>query len=276
MRVGQSLSTFEEFASKFDVQIRFSKDQYRQFEKDIPVVLTAFQLDELVEQVSEHMGLADFLEDNAPQISPVCMSLFVLNEATWALMNRKPWDKNKMLAMTTLPHCSWDRNEESTSNPKSVKRWDLGQSTLAFGKAPPTLNVSGDGGDFSGFIEQSMLTARKFGMPETRGLVPNYQFKKLEIAADLKDARIHVHPEPADEFDYDYSASAKTFYNHGIDLELDGESVTLQVGKQNPSKLRGRVHLLVGVPNDAECDPSKELLADIWFRVLHRLAEAER
>ena len=43
MIAGQSLDTFLEFATRFAVEIQFSKDQYRQFEEGIPVVLASNQ-----------------------------------------------------------------------------------------------------------------------------------------------------------------------------------------------------------------------------------------
>ncbi|UCH03812.1 MAG: hypothetical protein JSW05_09475, partial [Candidatus Thorarchaeota archaeon] len=190
-------------------------------------------------------------------------------------MDRKPWDKDKMLAMTTMPYCFWDRFEKSASNPKSVKRWDLTSNILTFKRTPPTLSIAGDGGDFSGFIKQSMVAARKFGLPETWDLVPNYQFKKLEIVAEVGKASVWIHPEPINELDYDYSAPARVFYEHGMHLELSGESVTLHVEKRKAAKLRGTVYLLMGVSEDPKTDLWRKLLADIWFLAFQRLAGAK-
>ncbi len=276
MKAGQSLNTFEEFAARFGLDIRFSKDQHLEFKEDIPVVLSSSQLDEIVDQISGQKDLGVFLEETAPDISPVCMSLFVLNEAIWELMKRKPWDKEKMLAMTTMPYCCWDSKEKSASNPKSAKRWELHPNSLAYRSASSEIMIAGEGGDFGGFIEQSMVSARRFGIPESWGLVPNYQFMRVEIVADLKDAKISVNPEPADEFDYDFSAPAKNFYDHGVHMEISGENVSLKVEKRKPSKLRGEVHLLIGVPSDSEDEGSKALLSDVWFWALKRLVEAEK
>lgn len=276
MKVGQPRGTFQEFAERFNVQFHFSAEQESQFDEGKPVVLSASQLDKLTEQVSMQEGLGPFLETNAKLVAPVCMSLYVINDATWALMERKPWDKDKMLAMTTMPYCFWDHNEEYASNPKAVKRWDLGSNRIAFKGKPLTLSIEGDGGDFSGFIERSMLTMRKFGMPEMNNKqIPNYVFKQIGIMARLGKAKVRIHPEPTDEFDYDYSESARVFHDHGIQLEIPGDDVSLTIEDGKPSKLRGVVHLLVGKHEGSEEKSLLTLLADVWFWAFHRLMEAE-
>jgi len=275
MKAGHSMDAFEGFAERFDVEFRFSAEQQNMFEEDRPVVLTSSQLDGITSQISMQSGLELFLEENAQQMSPVCMSLYVINKATWKLMERRPWDKDKMLAMTTMPYCFWDQKEEHGSNLKGVKRWELGPTTLAFSSKPPTLTIAGSGGDFGGFITRGMVTSRKFGMPETDNkLVPNYVFQRLEITARLDEARIQLHPEPSDELDYDFSESAKVFHNHGIHLEIPGENVNLRVEKRKPSRLSGTVHLLIGIPTQPESS-LQVLLADVWFWVLRRMMEAE-
>jgi hypothetical protein len=220
-------------------------------------------------------GLDIFLEDKALQMPPVCMSLYVINKATWKLMERRPWDKDKMLAMTTIPYCFWDQKEEHGSNLKGVKRWELGPTTLAFDSAPPRLRIAGNGGDFGGFITRGMVTSRKFGMPETDNkLVPNYIFQKLDITAQLHEARMQLHPDPSDELDYDFSESARVFHDHGIHLEIPGRYLNLKVEKRKPTKLSGTAHLLIGVPPQPESS-IQVLLADVWFWVLKRFMEAE-
>ncbi|MHA1938959.1 MAG: hypothetical protein ACXABV_11090 [Candidatus Thorarchaeota archaeon] len=272
MKVGQSQSTFQEFADRYDVQFHFSAEQQSLFDEDRPVVLTTSQLDQLTEQLSRQQGLEKYLEANAQHISPVCMSLYVINESTWAIMERKPWDKDKMLAMTTMPYCFWDPAKEHGSNLKGVKRWELGSTTLAFRSSPLTLTIEGNGGDFSGFLSRGMATLRRFGIPETDNKpVPRYTFQNLEISAELRDAKVYLHPEPCEEFDYDFSEPAKLFHDYGVHLELPGEHVTLTVEKRKPSRLRGRVHLLVAGSTRPNTDSFKALLTDAWFWAFDRL-----
>lgn len=275
MKVGHSIDAFEEFAKTYDVEFHFSTEQEILLEEDRAVVLSSSQLDGIATHISKQSGLGPFLEENARQISPVCMSLYVINKATWDLMQRRAWDKDKMLAMTTMPYCFWDQKEERGSNLKGVNRWELGPTTLAFSDRPPTVTITGNGGDFGGFIRRGMVTSRKFGMPETDDkVVPNYIFQELEITALLDEARIRLHPEPSDELDYDFSESARVFHNHGVHLEIPGEHVNLEVKKRKPARLSGTVHLLIGVPSQPESS-MRALLADVWFWLLRRLMEAE-
>ncbi|MFX1330404.1 MAG: hypothetical protein ACFE9W_02510 [Promethearchaeota archaeon] len=272
MKIGQPQSTFEEFAEKHNVQFSFSPEQQSLFDEDQPVVLTTSQLDQLTEQISRQVGLEAYLEANAQHIAPICMSLYVMNDDTWALMERKPWDKDKMLAMTTMPYCFWDANEEHGSNLKGVKKWDLGSTIIAFRGNPPNLTIEGNGGDFSGFANRGMTTLRRFGLPEMDNkLVPRYTFQKIQIHAELNEAKVFLHPKPCKEFDYDFSEPAKLFHDYGVHLELPGDDVTLTVEKRKPSRLRGRVHLLVAGSNKPDIDSFKALMTDIWLWTFNRL-----
>ncbi|MFX1263567.1 MAG: hypothetical protein ACFFAZ_15960, partial [Promethearchaeota archaeon] len=220
MKIGQAQSTFEEFAEKYNVEFGFSREQQNLFDEDRPVVLTTSQLDQVTEQISRQGGLETYLETNARHIAPVCMSLYVMNDDTWALMERKPWDKDKMLAMTTMPYCFWDPTEEHGSNIKGVKRWDLGSTIIAFRSNPLNLTIEGHGGDFSGFMKRAMTTLRRFGLPEMDNkLFPKYTFQRIQIYADLSEVKVHLHPGPCKEFDYDFSEPAKLFHDYGVHLE---------------------------------------------------------
>lgn len=274
MKVPKTEVAYEELRQKYELGIDFSFKQNSLFQRQERVVLDHDQMDDLVNQIASQYGMASFLERNAFEIQSIVASLYVLNYDLWRIMEKKPWDKETMLAMATIPYCFWDQNEESASNPKAVNRWELRPSTLVFKSNPLTLSISGDGGNFCGYIEQSMITSRKFGLPEPRRLIPNYQFAKVQITAELSRAGIRIHPPPMNDLDYDFSAAAKEFYDHGVHLTIPGEHVALEVEKRKPANLRGEVHLLMAaIPSDEHGD-FKALLGDIWFWTLHRLLES--
>ncbi len=175
-----------------------------------------------------------------------------------------------MLAMCTIPYCFWNQNEESAMNPKAVKRWELGATTIQLKSNPPTLSVVGDGGDFSGFIERSQLTMRRFGMIDGRGLVPNYQYKPLKIDVSLEEAKLELHPAPLDYLDYDFSEKAQTFHEHGILIRTDGKRAKLTVDKKE-STMNGEVLLLVGASIDPADTSYRGPLVDIWLWLFSRL-----
>lgn len=271
MIVGKPEATYEEITQKYDLNIQFSSSQENLFRNEECVVLSHRQMDDLVNQISAQYGMTGFLERSAIEIQPVIMSLYVFNESLWKIMEKKQWDKDKMLAMSTIPYCYWDQKEESASNPKSVKRWKTGSSKMVFKSEPLGISISGDGGDFCGFIEQSMIASRKFGIPETRKLIPNYQFFHIEVTAELSNSGIRIHPLPMQNLDYDFSAPAKEFHNHGVHLTIPGEQVTLEIEKRKPAKLKGEVHLLIASTFDEERSYFASLLGDIWFWSLHKL-----
>ncbi|MFW9845514.1 MAG: hypothetical protein ACFFD6_02100 [Candidatus Thorarchaeota archaeon] len=273
MRIGQPEAVYNEFTSKYGVQFQFTPKQLEILQEGKGVALQADQMGHVVEQISGIVGIPEFLEEFASHIPTVCMSLYVLNDALWKLMERKPWDQDKMLAMTTMPYCFWHQDEEKTSNIKAVKRWELGKNRLAYGAITNTLEIVGEGGDFGGFIDRSQITLRKFGIPEKRQLIPNFVYQKIRIAAQLEKAKSIVHPLPLENLDYDYSASAKDFHDHGIHFSVPGESVNLLIEKRKPLKLNGNVHLYVGFVSKSETGSVTALLADIWFWSLSRLLE---
>ncbi len=274
MIIGQPEIAYEELAQKYELDIQFSSEQEELFRSKKCVVLSPEQMDDLVQQISSRYGISDFLVESAANIPPVSMSLYVLNDALWKMMERKPWDEDKMLAMSTIPLCSWDKKKESTSNPKAVKRWEHGSNKMVFKSTPPTISIAGDGGDFCGFIEQSMITSRKFGLTETRQLIPNYQFMGIEVNVQLSEADAQIHPLPMQNLDYDFSVSAKEFHDHGVHLTIPGKHVTLDVEKRKPAKLMGETHILIAAAIDSEPQQFRELLADIWFWTLYRLLGA--
>ncbi|MHA2069080.1 MAG: hypothetical protein ACXABY_32355, partial [Candidatus Thorarchaeota archaeon] len=216
-------------------------------------------------------GIPKFLEDYASHIPTVCMSLYVINEKLWKLMERKLWDQEKMLAMTTMPYCFWHKDEEKTSNIKAVRRWGLGENILSYSTVADRIEIKGEGGDFGGFIDRSQITLRKFGIPEKRKLIPYYAYQKVRIGIHLREAKANAHPLPLDYLDYDYSSSAKDFHDHGIHLEVPGESVTLHIEKRKPSKLSGDVHLFLGFTSESRDDELTALMTDTWFWSLQRL-----
>jgi hypothetical protein len=276
MIIGQPKAAYEQLTQKFELEIPFSSDQEDLFRSEKRVSLSPEQMDGLVDQISSRYGTSAFLMQNVTKIPPVGMSLFVLNNDLWKMMERKPWEEDKMLAMSTIPFCFWEQKEESTSNPKAVKRWDLGSSEMVFRSKPLSLSIAGNGGDFCGFIEQRMITSRRFGLPESKKLIPNYKFKSLEVTADLSKADMQVHPLPMENLDYDFSMSAKEFHNHGVQIAIPGKYVTLNVEKRKPAKLKGEVHILIAAAFNDENEHFRALVADVWFWTFQRFVGATK
>jgi len=273
MKVEKSASSYRELVDEYEIDLGLNEEQSTAVDSDRPILLNEEQLDYIIDQMTVTSGIDRYLQDHSEVMLPVSLSLFVINERLWKMMERKQWDREKMLAMCTIPLCTWERKSETTSNPKGSNRWEVHPNTfeLILEKDPKIL-VRGAGGDFSGFIEQSQLTMKKFGIPESRKLVPNYSFEKLQIEVLLNRAVFEVHPTPRDNLDYDYSESARTFYNHGFAVSVPGDDLILTVGKRKPSKLAGEVFLLIGsqISEDDAAHQYKGLKTDILLRALQR------
>jgi len=271
MRVEKPAKAFEELLKEVEIDLGLTPEQTSAFDSGESILLSREQLDFIVDQLSAVEGLDSFLIRFAPLIQPLSLSLYVLNDKLWKIMERKLWDPEKMLAMSTIPLCAWDKNSESISNTKAVKRWTVHPSTfvLSFDKYP-IISIAGEGGDFSGFIDQSQLTARKFGVPESRKQIPHYIFEKLDIRVEFKDYVVETYPKPREDLDYDYSDHARVFFEHGFAVSLPGENVILKVGKRKPMRMLGEAYLLIGRRVNVDEEPFTGLMLDIWLRSFQR------
>ena len=271
MRNEYSSKSYSEFVNQFNINLDLTKEQSSALDEGKRISLSEEQFDNIAYQMSLGEGIEEFLKKNCSVLLPVSVSLFVINDKLWTMMERKIWDPKKMLAMSTIPLCTWDQGYEKTSNPKGVKRWPIKPNTMdiSFGDKPK-MRILGEGGDFSGFIEQSHLTMRKWGMPDTRRLLPNYVFESLRIEVELDRTSIEIHPSPRDELDYDFSEHARTFFNHGFLVYTSGENVILHVGKRKPTRLAGDVFLLIGRRFSKEDESNHELLVDVWLNLFEQ------
>lgn len=270
MKTALKPSAYSMLEKEYSIDLSLTTQQIENIEKDEAFILDNQQMDSIIDQLVAVDGLDGYILKTAEEIQPISISLFVINDRLWKMMERKPWDTDKMLAMCTIPLCTWDQKEESTSNPKGVKRWEIKQNHLELSfDEKPILTFTGEGGDFSGFIEQSQITGRKFGMIESRKLVPNYMFEDLKMEIRLNDIVIELHPEPKDDLDYDFSEHARVFYECGCAISLRGNSVRLTVGKRKPAILSGDIYLLLGI-NAKSDDHYRELKSVLWLNALKR------
>ncbi|MDH4215181.1 MAG: hypothetical protein OEV85_14800 [Candidatus Thorarchaeota archaeon] len=271
MRNEYSSKAYSGLVSQFNIDMKLTAEQSSAIDDGKSIILSEEQFGGIVDQLISKTNIDIFLKENSGALLPLSVSLFVINDKLWSMMQRKALEKNKMLAMSTIPLCTWDQKHETTSNPKGIKRWPIrpNEVDISFNEKPK-MKIQGEGGDFSGFIEQSHLTMRKWGIPDTRKLLPNYVFESLRIEVALNRATIESHPAPRDELDYDFSDHARVFYEHGFLVHVPGEDVILQVGKRKSVKMAGDVFLLVGKRFSEEDTSNQELLVDIWLRLLEK------
>ncbi len=258
MKIAKPAKAYQELLDEFEIDLGLTSDQTIALENNQPILLSVEQLDFLIDQIVALVDFDNFLIESIHSVLPISLSLFVINDRLWKMMERKSWDNDKMLAMSTIPLCAWDKKSGDTNNPKAVKRWTIQPCTFELSlDNTPTIEIRGKGGDFSGFIER-----KKF--------LPNYIFESLDIGVEFNNASIETYPTPRDDLDYNYSDHASVFYEHGFAISIPGENVTLKVGKRIPTKMLGDVYLLIGTRIDAEDKPNQALMIDIWLRAFQR------
>ncbi len=258
MKIAKPAKAYRELLDQFEIDLRLTSDQATALESNQPILLTEEQLDFLVDQIVALDGIDKFLTKFINSVLPISLSLFVINDRLWKMMERKSWDNDKMLAMSTIPLCAWDKKSGDTNNPKAVKRWTTQPCTFELSlDNTPAIKIKGKGGDFSAFIER-------------KNFLPNYIFESLNIGVVLNNATIETYPTPRDDLDYNYSDHASVFYEHGFAISIPGENVTLRVGKRIPTKMLGDVYLLIGTRLNAEDKPYQGLMIDIWLRAFQR------
>ncbi|MGY5872200.1 MAG: hypothetical protein RTV72_08155 [Candidatus Thorarchaeota archaeon] len=255
--IDEMLKTIEESKSNNSGLARFSTSQ----------------IDHIMDLLDQDIGKTNYLIHHSSIISPVSLSLYVLNDSLWKIMERRDSQSDKMLAMSTIPICTWEKSSVTATNPSGVKRWDIHPSAIdVVTENSPKIRITGQGGDFCGFIEQSMKTSRHFGIPESNNLIPNYQSSRIAIDVDLTTIKAETNPLPTDNLDYDFADSAKVYFDHGILLSGDGNSFQLAIDRRKPLKLKGDVLLFIG-RRESEEEKQQEVLADIWFQILKEMIE---
>jgi len=258
MKIAKPAKAYQAILKQFKIDLGLTSDQATALKQNHPILLTEDQLDFIVDQIVAPDDIDNFLKKYIRSILPISLSLYIINERLWKMMERKSWDNDKMLAMSTIPLCAWDKKSKDINNPKAVKRWTIQPNTLEFSfEKTPTIIIKGKGGDFSGFVER-------------KNFLPNYIFESLDISVVFNNATIETYPTPRDDLDYNYSDHASVFYEHGFAISIPGENVTLRIGKRIPNKMLGDVYLLIGTRINAEDKPIQSLMIDIWLRAFQR------
>ncbi|MHA1575733.1 MAG: hypothetical protein ACTSU3_00090 [Candidatus Thorarchaeota archaeon] len=258
MKIAKPTKAYRELLDQFEIDLGLSSVQELALDNKQSILLTEEQLDFIVDQMVVPDGINEFLKKFIHSILPISLSLFVINDRLWKIMERKSWDNDKMLAMSTIPLCAWDKKSGKTHDTMTVKRWTVHPSTINLTlENTPAIKIKGEGGDFSGFTER-------------KNDLPKYIFQSLEIGVEFSNATIETYPKPRDNLDYNYSDPARVFNEHGFAISVPGENITLKVGKRRPIKMLGDVYLLIGTRVNAEDKPYQGLMIDIWLRAFQR------
>ncbi len=271
------MQAFKELEERFESSIIISEEQARDLDSAGRTKLWHSQLSDFIDSIcSDSKALASLIEEHHPTSPDVAMSLFVINNATWKLMEKKEIAPDRMLPMVTIPWFYWKQKAVSRDNPFGVVRDELLESRITLDLDRNLLIIRGMGGDFNGIVEGrltklsiSPMRAIAPEFPGTKDPVPFYKQENIEVKIGLRSARVELYPDPLKELDYSFSESPKVFYTHGILIETDGKNVILQVGNRRASKLRGTTRIYLGRKH--EKNTRDQLVYHVWLTALHKI-----
>ncbi|TFG07481.1 hypothetical protein EU538_08745 [Candidatus Thorarchaeota archaeon] len=254
----------ERLRDEFELEIELAVEQRNQLSDEGHVSLTENEMKEISQNLfPTRQDAIEYLERESDGLAGIAVALFVLNEGTWRLMERRTAKQDRMLPMVTIPWNRWDPEAESPNNPQAVKRNETDSVQVRYNPDKKRLMVEGDGGDFCGILE-ARIVAEKGGIrpliipgsPGRTDMVPKYENQRIQIGLDIDDTRAVLNPLPNEGFDYMFTESPKDFHTLGIELTGAGKDFTLRVGRGRESVLRGEVVVYIGKrggSTDSEC-----------------------
>jgi len=269
----------ESFEREHGISVDLQPNQMDNLVDNGTTSLLLEQIDKLViEMSSSSDSVVEFVENLSEAIEPISMTLLVMNEATWKIMERKPRDADCMLPMVTIPWFHWSESAAASGKPRGIQRQDHGTTKITGEANGKRIVMSGTGGNFCGILEGRIADpysgARPLILPGNRGvvkLVPLYEKEDLRVTMNMNGLKTTLYPEPDTKVDYTYSESPRVFYNHGLQLKADGAQVRLCAGKGKEYELKGEVKVLLGKRIKEEDDSSTTLLFHIWLSALNRM-----
>lgn len=267
------------FCNNNGVTITLTQEQLDSLGTNGTTPLLVDQLTNVADQLfPDDESLMKFLEMKTTEFHPVSLSLFVLNDDLWNIMSRKPDNPDKMLPMSTIPWFYWEKEAESRGNPAGVRRQDDSGNPLTLSFEKETLRIQGRGGDFCGLLEGRIVDRykgiRPLFIPGDTGpkkTIPNYESQKIQITINMKAMKKQLYPTPIKELDYHFSEHPRSFYDNGIQIEVEGEDINLKVGKRRETTLRGRVIIFIGKDFGKIPNLDDILMFHVWLNVLNRV-----
>ena len=149
-----SQKEIQDFCDLYGVTIDLTVEQRSKLNDGDVSPLSLEQISSLTNQICpDDNSVKKFIEEKSIEFNPISLTLFVLNEALWKIMTRRPEHSEKMLPMTTMPWFYWEGSAEDKSNPLGARRHDNPKNPLTIKIDEGMFSINGGGGDFCGLIE---------------------------------------------------------------------------------------------------------------------------
>ena len=219
-----SREAIQNFCNQYGVAINLTAEQTDKLTDDGKTPLLLDQISNMVDQLCpDDVSLKKFIEERIPELHPISLSLYILNDDLWKIMSRKNEHPEKMLPMTTIPWFYWEKEAESRKNPSGVIRKEDSECPLTINIEEEVLKISGNGGDFCGILEGRIVDrymgVRPIFIPGSTGpkkTVANYESQFVQVSINSLSSERKLYPIPEKELDYIYSDHPRVFFNHGI------------------------------------------------------------
>ncbi|MFW9920261.1 MAG: hypothetical protein ACFFED_11720 [Candidatus Thorarchaeota archaeon] len=266
---GEMLNQFE---SEYEIEIMDLISGPSIAMSDDEATLKEEQMQEIIHRLGATGKYQDIIVNLQPRSPSISMSLFVLNDATWKLMEKKEDGQDRMLPMTTIPWFYWN---EKAQNKWGSMRFGDAESKVQVSTEKKQLMITGEGGDFCGIVAKSALENRFSPwrivipeLPSSSKMVTKYESARIKLLLDYSEAECRLYPHPRKNLDYTFSESPKVFYYHGLELVVDGKDTLLKVGNRHETKLHGEVHIFIGRPSENIANKGSILGFHIWLNAL--------
>lgn len=277
-KYGFEREALEHFQTKTGVNIEFSREQRAALERDSRTTLQGGQIAHIVESLCPtSASLFKFVETTKAELQPISLSLFVLNEDTWTLMQKKRDHNLNMLPMLTFPWVYWEPAAKTRTNPLGIRRDPRSELDVSVLENERCIVFSGIGGNFAGHME-GRVVQRHTGMRPLlipggvgeREKVPHYESQRLRIVIDASESDCALYPVPDKRLDYRFSETPKVFYEHGLRIDAASASVRLRVGTQPETRLRGETRVLIGKPPSSIKDSTTMITFHVWLNAIEQ------
>jgi hypothetical protein len=270
--------TIENFCNSNGVTITLTVDQVENLAVRGKTPLLVDQISNVADQLfPDEISFNNFIEQTSAEFDPLSLTLYVLNEDLWRIMFRKHEHPEKMLPMTTIPWFFWEKEAERRGNLSGIRRFDDPRHQFYIRIEEGILKIGGKGGDFAGLLEGRIVDRnqgiRPIFIPGSTGpkkAVPKYESKIIQIKMSTDSIKTELYPAPSKELDYFFSEHPRVFYEHGIQIESDGDYVNLKVGNRKETTLRGKVIIFIGKDFKDTQEIDKILKFHVWLTVLNR------
>ncbi|MBS3795410.1 MAG: hypothetical protein KGY80_10955 [Candidatus Thorarchaeota archaeon] len=271
-----------EFEEKQGISISLDSQNLQEIQNYGGTHLSAKKLRNILESANEK-PLSHYVNDESKTVSPISVSLFVINDALWRIMEKKRHHADKMNPMITFPWFHWDIDPSGEGKEGKIIRNSNSSGIEDVIVEHNVLTIAGFAGDFAGVLEERIvreggrrtpiLVPTGFGSKE---LISKYNLEATEITVNLDLCEAQLYPTPHLSFDYRFFENPEYIHNHGLGISSVSGAVSLSTAGSNPVTLEGITTIYVCKRMKNLHDTSTPLKYHLWIAALYELIKSAK